>query len=142
MRAYAAESQIDADPERVWAVLVDSSAWARWDSGVTGVTGEIAPGRRITIASAAAPGRSFPVKVTTFEPGSRLVFTGGMPLGLFRGVRTYTLEPSGTGTTFRMREEYSGPLLGLIWRSMPDLQPSFDQFSRGLKSQVEAQPAQ
>ena len=141
MHAYAAETQINADPVRVWAVLVDASAWPQWDSGVTGVTGEIALGNRITIASAAAPGRSFPVKVTTFEPPSRLVFTGGMPLGLFRGVRTYTLAASGTGTALAMREEYSGPLLGLIWRSMPDLQPSFDQFCRGLKARVEAEPA-
>ena len=37
-----------------------------------------------------------------------------------------------------MREEYSGPLLPLIWRSMPDLQPSFDQFAAGLKARAEA----
>jgi hypothetical protein len=61
-----------------------------------------------------------------------------MPLGLFRGVRTYTLAPVGAGTTFHMREEYTGPLLGLIWRSMPDLQPSFDRFAAGLKGRVES----
>jgi hypothetical protein len=33
---------------------------------------------------------------------------------------------------------YSGPLLGLIWRSMPDLGPSFDRFAQGLKRRVEA----
>ena len=36
-----------------------------------------------------------------------------------------------------MREEYTGPLLPLIWRSMPDLQPSFDRLARGLKARVE-----
>ena len=36
-----------------------------------------------------------------------------------------------------MREEYSGPMVPLIWRSMPDLQPSFDKFARGLKARVE-----
>jgi hypothetical protein len=45
-----------------------------------------------------------------------------MPLGLFRGVRTYTVTPDpGGGTTFSVREEYTGLLLGLLWRSMPDL---------------------
>jgi hypothetical protein len=78
------------------------------------------------------------VKVTAFEPGRRLQFTGGMPLGLFRGVRSYTLAPDGAGTSFRMREEYTGALLGLIWRSMPDLQPSFDRFAAGLKRRVES----
>jgi hypothetical protein len=36
-----------------------------------------------------------------------------------------------------MREEYTGPLLPLIWRSMPDLGPSFRQFADGLKARAE-----
>jgi hypothetical protein len=36
-----------------------------------------------------------------------------------------------------MREEYSGPMLPLIWRSMPDLGPWFPQFARGLKAKAE-----
>jgi hypothetical protein len=36
-----------------------------------------------------------------------------------------------------MREEYSGPMLPLIWRSMPDLGPSFEQFANGLKARAE-----
>jgi hypothetical protein len=60
-----------------------------------------------------------------------------MPLGLFKGVRTYRVLPEGDRTRFTMREEYTGPLLPLIWRSMPDLQPSFDKFARGLKARVE-----
>lgn len=61
-----------------------------------------------------------------------------MPLGLFKGVRTYSLDPEGDGTRFTMREEYTGPMLPLIWRSMPDLGPSFEQFARGLKTRAEA----
>ena len=60
-----------------------------------------------------------------------------MRLGLFRGVRTFTLTPEGGSTRFVMREEYTGPMLPLVWRSMPDLQPSFEQFARGLKARAE-----
>ena len=64
---------------------------------------------------------------------------GRIVLGLFRGVRTYALSPAASGgTAFQMREEYTGPLLGLIWRSMPDLGPSFERFARGLKMRVES----
>jgi hypothetical protein len=68
-----------------------------------------------------------------------MTWAGGMPLGLFRGVRTFTLTPAADGATtrFTMREEYSGPLLPLIGRSMPDLGPSFQQFARGLKERAE-----
>ena len=40
-------------------------------------------------------------------------------------------------TRFKMREEYSGPLLGMIWKSIPDLGPSFEEFAAGLKSGAE-----
>ena len=74
-----------------------------------------------------------------FTPATRMVFSGGMPLGLFKGVRTYTLEPDGSGATrFHMREEYTGPLLGMMWGSIPDLGPSFQQFADGLKARAES----
>ena len=72
------------------------------------------------------------------EPAGTMTWTGGMPLGLFRGVRTFTLTPTADGGTgLTMREELSGPLLGMIWRSMPDLGPSYRQFVSGLKAQTE-----
>ena len=139
MRFYEATSTIAASPEAVWAVLSDGASWPSWDSGVDAVEGKIALGETIKIRSQAAPGRAFPVKVTRFEPPEHLRFSGGMPLGLFRGVRTYEVSAGADGqVVFRMREEYSGPLLPLIWRSMPDLGPSFQRFARGLKQRVES----
>ena len=118
-------------------MLADAAGWSGWDSGVDGVDGELAPGKRVTIRSSVAPGRAFPVKVTRFEPGELLELAGGLPLGLFRGVRSYRLRRDGAATGFDMREVYSGPLSGLIGRSIPDLQPSFQQFVSGLKQRVE-----
>jgi hypothetical protein len=138
MRFYETSARIAAKPDEVWAVLSDAATWPAWDSGVAGVEGRVAPGEKVRVRSAVGPGRAFPVTVTEFDPPHRFTFSGGMPLGLFRGVRTYTLTPDGDGTTFTMREDYSGPMLGLIWRSMPDLQPSFDQFAAGLKRRVES----
>ena len=138
MKHYEASATIDAPPEQVWAVLTDAPAYAQWDSGVQKVEGRIAPGEKIKVVSEANPGRAFPVKVAQFEPAQRMVWSGGMPLGLFKGVRTFTLTPEGSATRFEMREEYTGPLLPVIWKSMPDLGPSFEQFARGLKAKAEA----
>jgi hypothetical protein len=66
-----------------------------------------------------------------------MTWRGAMSLGLFRGVRTFRLEPRDGGTAFTMSEEYTGPPLPLIWRSMPDLGPSFAQFATGLKKRAE-----
>ena len=138
MKHYDAAATIAAPPERVWEILTDAPAYAQWDSGVQQVEGTIAPGEKIKVVSEANPGRAFPVKVTGFEPGRSMVWSGGMPLGLFKGVRTFTLTPEDGGTRFTMREEYTGPLLPLIWRSMPDLGPSFEQFAGGLKAKAES----
>lgn len=126
MKSFAATASIEASPEAIWAILTDAPNYAAWDSGVVRVEGQIAPGATITVYSAVNPGRAFPVKVTEFDVGRKMVWTGGMPLGLFKGVRTFTLEPgAGAATTFTMREEYSGPLAPVYTRSIPDLGPSF-----------------
>ena len=138
MEYYEATSTIKVGPEKVWAILIDAPGYSDWDSGVVRVEGRIEPGNKIKVVSEANPGRTFPVKVTEFSPGKRMVWSGGMPLGLFKGVRTFTLSPGGDGSTeFKMREEYTGPLLGMIWKSMPDLGPSFQKFATGLKARAE-----
>lgn len=67
-----------------------------------------------------APGRAFPVKVVAFDKPQRMVWSGGMPFGLFKGDRTYALRSIGEGKVdFEMREVYSGLLAPLITRSIP-----------------------
>ena len=141
MRFYQATSLIQAPPERVWAVLSDLAAWPSWDSGVTSVDGRLALGEKLSIGVEANPGRAFPVKVVTLTEPERMVFRGGMPLRLFTGERTYTLRRQSTATHFTMREQYTGPLAPVIFKSIPDLGPSFQQFAGGLKQQAERAPA-
>lgn len=140
MRAYEATSVINATPATVWGILIDGARYPEWDSGVVRVDGRIDSGETIKVVSAAAPDRTFPVKVTEFSPERSMTWSGGMPLGLFKGVRTFQLKSGTDGTTrFDLREAYSGPLLSMMWRSMPDLGPSFDQFAQGLKARAEQQ---
>ena len=120
-------------------MLSDVASWPRWESGVTKVDGVLGLGEKLSISVEANPGRAFPVKVVTLREPQQIVVRGGMPLGLFTGVRTYTLDADGAGTRFTMREEYAGPLAGVIFRSIPDLGPSFQQFADGLKRQAEGQ---
>jgi hypothetical protein len=139
MKHYEATADIDASADSIWAVLTDGPGYADWDSGLIELDGTVAPGEKLKLRPEVNPKRTFPVAVTEFDAPTRMTWTGGMPLGLFKGVRTFRLEPTaGAGATrFTMREEYSGPMLPLIWRSMPDLGPSFQQFARGLKERAE-----
>ncbi len=138
MKHFESSAEINAPVDDVWAVLTNGAHYTSWDSGVTQFEGAIAPGNSIKVYSEVAPGRAFPVKIVEFDAGKRMVWESGMPLGLFKGRRTFTLTPTGAATRFHMREEFTGPLLPLIGRTIPDLQPTFDKFANGLKARVEA----
>jgi hypothetical protein len=64
-------------------------------------------------------------------------WTGGLPLGLFVGRRVFTVTPVEGGSQFRLYLRMSGPLAGLIGKSVGDRQPEVDSFTAGLKVRAE-----
>lgn len=141
MKTFQTAIVIRSSPEAIWAILTDGPRWPEWNTTVDKLEGTIAPGASIKVHAKLSPGRAFPVTVSGFEPGARMEWSGGMPLGLFKAVRTFTLAPTPDGAVeFRMHEVFSGPMAPLITRSIPDLQPSFEEFAAALKQRAE-QPA-
>jgi len=139
MKKYSAEIIIRAPPQKVWAALVDVVHYPEWDPGMLRIEGRIAPGERVKFFTKLSPDQAFPVKVTGFEPPYRIVMTGGMPFGLFKSERTHSLSPAaGGGTRFRTEEVFSGPLLGVFGKNIPDLTGNFEQFAAGLKQRAES----
>jgi len=140
MKEYSATTTINAPPETIWAILTDAAAYPAFDPSCERIEGKIAVGEKIRAFTKLSPGRAFPVKVTEIAPGERMTWSGGMPLGLFKGVRTFTTTPAPDGgVTFTVREVFSGPLLALIGKSIPDMTEPFRQFAAGLKARAEAQ---
>lgn len=138
MKSFATSILIQAAPEAVWRVLTDAPAYSQWNSTVTRVDGAIALGGKVTVHAKVAPGRAFPVKVVALDAPRRMVWSGGMPLGLFKGERVFELRPKAASSVeFTMREDYSGLLAALITKSIPDLQPAFEEFAACLKAHVE-----
>ena len=136
-KAYSVSRSIHAPPDVVWGLLTDSSSYRDWNPAVLSIDGLIAPGSIIKLISVASPKRTFSLEVTSMQAPVRMTWADGMPLGLFRGVRTYELAPLEAGTRFSMTEEFTGPLSGLIAKSIPDLTDSFNQFADGLKEAAE-----
>ena len=140
MKRYSASTTISAPAERIWAILTDAPAYPSWDPSVDRIEGTIAPGSKLKAFTKLSPGRAFPVTVSTFEPARRMVWSGGMPLGLFTGVRTFTLTPRDSGPVeVGVVEEFGGPLLPLFGRSIPDMDPVFRDFLAGLKARAEGE---
>ncbi len=136
MKHYEASITIPLPPEKVWAVLLDTGAWPEWDPYCERIEGRIALGATVRAVTKLSPGRAFPVKVTELVPGQRMVWSGGMPLGLFKGERTFLLERQGDDTRFTLREEFSGPMLKLIGRTIPDMTEPFARFAEGLRNRA------
>lgn len=139
MKSFSAGIDIDTDPDAVWTVLVDTGAWPEFDPYCERIEGRAALGETLTAFSTLAPGRAFPLKVTTFERPKQMAWTGGMPLGVLKNVRTHTISPRGAGSRLDVNEVVSGPMLPMIARVLPDLTEPFEAFCKGLKARVEAQ---
>lgn len=139
-RGYRATRTIDAPRETVWRLLTDADGYARWNEAVISLDGPIEHGGTIRLVSVVDPKRTFSLDVTRMDAPATMVWSDGMPLGLFTGERTYTLdERDDGGTTFTMVEEFTGPLAGLMARVIPDLTASFELFADSLAAAAEAQ---
>ncbi len=120
----------------MWDVITDEGNLTVWASGITEIRGEIRNGGTIRIRTTSGGKRTFRLRVEQ-RPGELMTWTGGMPLGLFTGVRTFTLTPQGTMTHFKVREEFTGPLVPVIWKRMPDMQSTFIDFVNAVKGRAE-----
>jgi uncharacterized protein YndB with AHSA1/START domain len=137
MKQFSASTTINASPEVVWRILTDASGYPNWDQSMDHIEGKLALGETVKFFTKLSP-QAFPVKVIGFEPNRKLVLTGGMPLGLFKSERTHTLIPEKDGqTTFKTEEIFSGLLLPIFGKNLPDLTENFRGFAAGLKKQAE-----
>ena len=139
-RAFSLECRVEVGiqsaPGRIWALLTDAASFPRWNSTVTRIEGEIRDGQRIRIH---VPGteRTFTPTISSVVPGARMTWTGGFA-PLFKGVRTFVLtQQAGGATTFVMQERFSGLMLPLVGRSLPDFGPVFEQYANDLKREAE-----
>jgi len=137
MKKYNASTSINAAPETVWKILTDAGGYPAWDMSMEHIEGKLALGETVTFFTRLST-QAFPVKVTAFEPNRKLVLTGGMPLGLFKSERIHMLTPGRDGTTtFHTEEIFSGLLLPIFGKNIPDLTENFRNFVAALKKQAE-----
>ena len=139
MKEFSAKVKINAAPETIWALLTDAAGYPDWDPGMLRLEGTVAPGEKITAYTKISPNRAFPVTVSQFVPNEAMTWSSGMPLGLFKGERIFQLTPQADGAVeFFVREQFTGLLLPLIGRTIPDLSQSFIDFAEGLKAKAES----
>jgi len=130
------ELTVRAPASTLWRLLTNAKDFPRWNSTVTSVEGQIREGEQLRVR---VPGtdRVFTPRVSDVVPDQRMTWTGGF-LPVFKGVRTFELRPRPDGSTdFVMEERFSGLMLPLVKRSMPDFGPVFERYAGDLKHQAE-----
>lgn len=124
--------QIDANLAIVWALLTNTTDFARWNSTIISMEGQIAPGGKIKLKSKLDPKRTFKLKVKAIEPEKRMVWGDG------QGNRVYTLTDNGNGSlTFTMTEKIGGAMFPMYAKYIPPFDASFEQFAADLKKEAE-----
>ena len=137
MKTYNATTTIHASAETVWNILTDTKTYPSWDVNMDHIEGKLALGETVKFFTKLSA-QAFPVKVAAFEPGRKMVLTGGMPLGLFKSERTHTLTANQDGSiTFKTEEIFSGLLLPVFGKNIPDLTENFNNFATALKKRAE-----
>lgn len=139
MKQVRVAREIAARPDEIWPVLTDARRLVALDTGITRIDGRIASGETFTLTADVSGSRSFRITVAEITAPSRMVWKSGN--AVFRGERLFTLTPTASGTRFEMVETFTGLMLPLIWRSMPDLTPSFEQFAAAIAAETERKAA-
>lgn len=140
------EIEIDATPERVWAILVDFAAYPEWNPFIRLIRGVPRAGARleVRIQPSGAKAMSFRPTVCAAVDARELRWLGRVLLpGIFDGEHRFELQPLAVGKTqFRHGEHFRGLLVPFLRGSLErDTKRGFEEMNRALKVRAEAAQA-
>src|SRR5262249_50798696 len=142
VRELRHEIEIDAPPERVWAVLTDFAAYPEWNPFIRQISGEQRVGARLEVRIE-PPG----ARATTFKPTGRAIaanrelrWLGRLLVpGIVDGEHSLRIEPlDGGRSRFVQSERFSGVLVGFLKGTLAKTEAGFEQMNAELKARAEA----
>lgn len=137
IHSVEAETLINARSSTVWDIITDARNYTVWESGITHIRGGLRNGGTIRIRTHSGGNRTLRLRVRQM-PGEVMTWTQGLPLGLLTGVRTFTLDPQGGMTHLRVKEDFTGPLCGLLlWEFVSDTQQAFIDYVSAVRKRAE-----
>ena len=131
-RTTTVSTSIDADRAIIWALLTNAADYARWNSTIISIEGDIVPDAKIKLKNTLDPDRIFKLRIQEIIPEEKLVWGDAM------GQRTFTLRQNpGNGVVFTMHEKIGGLMFPLFANKIPSFDASFETFAIDLKSEAE-----
>ncbi len=143
MQTIETQIDIDAPPERVWAVLADTESFPEWNPFVTRLEGPFEVGEQIRVELTRPNGKAmtFTPKLLAHDAGRELRWIGKLGVrGVFDGEHEMRLEPGeGGGTRFIHREQFTGAAAWLMMKLIGDeTEHGFRSMNEALKARVES----
>lgn len=141
-----ASVEIKADPEQVWGVLTDFSAYPQWNpfmtsAEITSDDGRLRPGATMRNQLRQPSGTStFDPEVLVARPGRELRWLGKLGPGwLVDGEHRFVIERAGPGTVrLTQSESFSGVLVPIAESKLrAETLPQFRAMNEALKKRVE-----
>ena len=137
----ATSIEIATPPALVFDVLTNFAAYPEWNPFFSAVRGraEVGSSLEFEVKAAQGKGRTLRAVLTELAPGARVVWRGGMALGLFRGEHSFELLKSAAGCVVHDVESFAGPLATFLIddKRMEQQRQGFALFDQALKTRCE-----
>jgi hypothetical protein len=131
-----ASTEINATPQRVWAILTDLRAYQQWNPFIISSSGTVRVGSTLTNQMHEATGTTiFTPTVLIVQPDRELRWIGKVGPGyLFDGEHTFTIQPIGPGRVrFTQRENFTGAAIPFFEHQLhADTLPQFRAMNAAL----------
>lgn len=138
MTEYAVSIDIQAPPDRVWAIMSDVRRWHEWTASITSIKrldeGPLRVGSRAMVRQPKVPPALW--RVTELEEGRRFSWVTGSPIA--RATGHHSVEPHADGSRATLALEFSGILGALFARLLDDINRRYlTMEANGLKARSE-----
>lgn len=142
MKTLHTDIEIRASAEPIWNILMDFARYPQWNPFIKSIEGDVKQGAklRVVIQSPGGKQMTFTPTLLIIHPGREFRWRGRLFIpGLFDGEHSFQIEPTGTTTCrFVHKEEFSGLLVPLLWKSLDtNTRQGFQAMNEALKKRVE-----
>jgi hypothetical protein len=143
MKELRTDIEIDATPDRVWAILIDFASYPAWNPFMQTVRGEPVVGSKLEVRIAPPDGKAMTFRPTVLnaEPNRELRWLGRVLVpGIFDGEHILQIEPlTDARVRFVQAERFRGVLVPVFGRALEKTERGFTAMNEALKRRAETQ---
>ena len=126
---------IPADPEKIWAVLMDVTGYKEWNPVLIPVEGEFTEGARLKYEMVQPDGKRSKLNARVIKLIDQKLLNqfGGIP-GILTFDHKYILDPVNEGTRVTIHEDYRG--IGVLFWNASWVEPAYERINTELEKRV------